>query len=168
MEELLSLTHATNGVVTDQSWSVLRYTPDNICNMVDRYSSGVCGVNICEENSGTPSCHCPPGFSVIDPDDKFGGCKPNFPLGCGVNDGSRNPEDLYDLKLISGLNFPFGDYEVFDPENQKLCEQSCLHDCSCTAAIFGGKKCWKKKMPLSYSRLEGGDGMCCWNNLLCK
>ncbi|KAI7987901.1 G-type lectin S-receptor-like serine/threonine-protein kinase LECRK3 [Camellia lanceoleosa] len=150
-----------NTSVTDQGWSVLRYIPDNICNMVDGYSSGVCGVNgICEENSGLPSCHCPPGFSFIDPDDKFGGCKPNFTLGCGVNDGSRNPEDLYDLKFISGLNFPFGDYEVFEPENQKMCEQSCLHDCSCTVAIFGGKRCWKKKMPLSYGRLEGGHTMC--------
>ncbi|KAI7989304.1 G-type lectin S-receptor-like serine/threonine-protein kinase LECRK3 [Camellia lanceoleosa] len=147
-------------LVTDQSWSILQYQPENVCNILDGISSGACGFNsICRENHGTPSCQCPPGFSFMDPNDKFGGCKPNFPLGCGVDDGSRKPEDLYYLELIPELNFPSsGAYEVFQPENQTLCEQSCLHDCSCTVAVFDGSngRCWKTKMPLSYGRMSGG------------
>ncbi|GMQ04711.1 hypothetical protein CsSME_00050042 [Camellia sinensis var. sinensis] len=37
----------------------------------------------------------------------------------------------------------------------QLCEQSCLHDCSCMVAIFDGNiTCWKKRLPLSNGRKE--------------
>ncbi|GMP95703.1 hypothetical protein CsSME_00044643 [Camellia sinensis var. sinensis] len=62
-------------------------------------------------NDGTPSCQCPPGYSFMDPNNNFGGCKPNFPQGCGVDDGTKKPEDVYDLVEIQGVNWPFGDYD---------------------------------------------------------
>ncbi|GFZ16540.1 hypothetical protein Acr_25g0009490 [Actinidia rufa] len=90
----------------------------------------------CLENSGTIDCQCPHGYSFVDPNDKFGGCKTNFPQGCGVDDGTRNPNELYDMVQMVNVNFPFGDYESLGPYNQTQCEQSCLHDCSCAVAIF--------------------------------
>ncbi|KAL7188521.1 hypothetical protein ACSBR1_038393 [Camellia fascicularis] len=85
--------------VGNQSWSVVRYIPGDICmELTNDIGSGACGFNsYCVENSGIPSCQCPPGFLFTDPNNKFGGCQPNFLMGCGVDDGSRKPEDLYDL-----------------------------------------------------------------------
>ncbi|GFZ01978.1 hypothetical protein Acr_15g0005870 [Actinidia rufa] len=114
--------------IGDQSWSVVRYIPNNICRaLTNEIGSGVCGFNsYCVANSGNPDCQCPPGYSFFDPNDKFGGCKPNFPQGCGVDDGTRNPNELYDLEKIDGLNFPLGDYDSLGPYNQTQCEQSCI------------------------------------------
>ncbi|GFZ02089.1 protein kinase superfamily protein [Actinidia rufa] len=67
--------------IGDQSWSVVRYIPNNICRaLTNEIGSGVCGFNsYCVANSGNPDCQCPPGYSFFDPNDKFGGCKPKFP-----------------------------------------------------------------------------------------
>ncbi|GFZ16541.1 hypothetical protein Acr_25g0009500 [Actinidia rufa] len=147
-----------NTSIGDQSWSVVRYIPDNICAALrNEFGSGVCGFNsYCLENSGTVDCQCPHGYSFLDPNDKFGGCKPNFPQGCGVDDGTRNPNELYDLVQMVNVNFPFGDYDSLGPYNQMQCEQSCLHDCSCAVVIFSGTRCWKKRLPLSNGRREEG------------
>ncbi|KAI7981401.1 G-type lectin S-receptor-like serine/threonine-protein kinase LECRK3 [Camellia lanceoleosa] len=142
-----------------QSWSIVRYIPDNICMALinDQVGSGACGFNsYCRANGGTPSCQCPPGYSFMDPNNNFGGCKPNFPQGCGVDDGTKKPEDVYDLVEIQGVNWPFGDYESLGPYNQTQCEQACLNDCLCDVAIFSGTICWKKKLPLFNGRMEIG------------
>uniref|UniRef100_A0A5B7ABP7 Receptor-like serine/threonine-protein kinase n=1 Tax=Davidia involucrata TaxID=16924 RepID=A0A5B7ABP7_DAVIN len=144
----------------DQSWSVVRYLPDNICNAFpDQYGgSGACGFNsYCRAKGGTPSCECPPGYTLMDPNNKFGGCKLEFPQGCGVlDDELKDPMESYDLANISGLNWPYGNYEVLAPYNLTQCEQSCLHDCLCDVAIFNGTSCWKKKLPLANGRLQAG------------
>ncbi|CAK9185002.1 unnamed protein product [Ilex paraguariensis] len=150
-----------NGSAGDRRWSVVRYIPENICIQLThtQQGSGVCGFNsYCNQTSGTPSCHCPPGYSPIDPNNQFGGCKPNFAQGCGVDDQSVDPEELYYFQKLQGLNWPFGDYDRLEPYNQTDCEQSCLRDCLCAAAIFDGlnSRCWKKKMPLSNGRVERG------------
>ncbi|PSR91691.1 G-type lectin S-receptor-like serine/threonine-protein kinase [Actinidia chinensis var. chinensis] len=147
-----------NTSIGDRSWSVVRYIPDNICAALrNEFGSGVCGFNsYCLENSGTVDCQCPHGYSFLDPNDKFGGCKPNFPQGCGVDDGTRNPNELYDLVQMVNVNFPLGDYDSLGPYNQTQCEQSCLHDCSCAVVIFSGTRCWKKRLPLSNGRREEG------------
>ncbi|CAL5355866.1 unnamed protein product [Camellia sinensis] len=145
--------------VSDQSWSIVRRIPDNICMALinQQVGSGACGFNsYCTANDGTPSCQCPPGYSFMDPNNNFGGCKPNFPQGCGVDDGTKKPEDVYDLVEIQGVNWPFGDYESLGPYNQTQCEQACLNDCLCDVAIFGGTICWKKKLPLFNGRMEAG------------
>ncbi|KAI7994783.1 G-type lectin S-receptor-like serine/threonine-protein kinase LECRK3 [Camellia lanceoleosa] len=142
-----------------QSWSIVRYVPDNICMALinKQVGSGACGFNsYCRANGGTPSCQCPPGYSFMDPNNNFGGCKPNFPQGCGVDDGTKKPEDVYDLVEIQGVNWPFGDYESLGPYNQTQCEQACLNDCLCDVAIFSGTICWKKKLPLFNGRMEIG------------
>ncbi|XP_057477333.1 G-type lectin S-receptor-like serine/threonine-protein kinase LECRK3 [Actinidia eriantha] len=141
--------------IGDQSWLFVRYIPGNICAaLTNEIGSGVCGFNsYCLAQGGTVDCQCPLGYSFFDPNDKFGGCRPNFPQGCGVDDGTRNPNELYDLVPMVDVNFPFGDYDRLGPYNQTQCEQSCLHDCLCAVAIFSGTNCWKKRLPLSNGRL---------------
>ncbi|KAH7848675.1 hypothetical protein Vadar_006015 [Vaccinium darrowii] len=144
----------------DRIWSIVRHIPDNICTLLNEVGSGACGFNsYCMTTDGTPNCQCPEGYSLMDPDNKLGGCEPNFPLGCEVDDGggSRNQEDLYELKRMEDVDWPLGEYETLRPYNQTQCEQSCLHDCSCAVAIFSeGNTCRKKRLPVTNGRLNYG------------
>ncbi|KAF2319349.1 hypothetical protein GH714_014956 [Hevea brasiliensis] len=62
----------------DQSWFPVCAVPDNICtDILGRLGSGACGFNgICIIGlNRRPTCECPPGYSIFDADNKFGGCK---------------------------------------------------------------------------------------------
>ncbi|XP_061368283.1 G-type lectin S-receptor-like serine/threonine-protein kinase LECRK3 [Gastrolobium bilobum] len=144
-----------------QGWSILRYVPSNICNSINNeMGSGTCWYNsICSMENQRPTCKCPYGYSLVDPNNAFGGCQPNFTLVCGadVEGLQARPEELYDLPISIGMNFPFGDYERIEPYTQDECKQSCLHDCMCAVAILGGSTCWKKRLPLINGRVDAGN-----------
>ncbi|RDX75295.1 G-type lectin S-receptor-like serine/threonine-protein kinase LECRK3, partial [Mucuna pruriens] len=134
-------------------WTVIRYVPDNICNTITyEYGSGSCGYNsYCSMENDRPTCNCPYGYSLVDPTNEFGGCRPNFTLVCG-SDVQARPEQLYEMHLSRNFNFPLGDYETIQPYSQEQCQQSCLQDCMCAVAILGGNTCWMKRLPLSNGR----------------
>ncbi|KAL4332561.1 hypothetical protein GQ457_07G036840 [Hibiscus cannabinus] len=136
----------------DRNWSTVWSIPDNICSRVGDIGSGACGFNsICSLNDNRrPTCTCPPGFSLLDPDDKHGSCKRDVELSC--QDDGRTPKDLYDFKVLINTDWPRSDYEQFKPYNEQDCQTSCLHDCMCAVAIFRQDSCWKKKLPLSNGR----------------
>ncbi|KAF7137884.1 hypothetical protein RHSIM_Rhsim07G0117000 [Rhododendron simsii] len=141
----------------NQRWSVVGYIPENICaNLIDKdYGSGACGYNsYCVANGASISCYCPPGFSYIDPNNENGGCAPDFPPNCEVDNRKSNPEDMYDLIELQDINFPFGDYDQLGPYNSTQCGQACLQDCNCAVSIFNGSYCWKKRLPMSNGRRE--------------
>ncbi|XP_022732842.1 G-type lectin S-receptor-like serine/threonine-protein kinase LECRK4 [Durio zibethinus] len=148
-----------------ESWSVLWFRPRDICrSFVDgtaTFGNGPCGYNsICELiNDRRPNCTCPPGFSFLDENNPYTGCKPDYtsyPEDCNP-DGSTNGEDRFDFKPMSFADFPFSDYGILKPATELECKQSCLLDCSCAVAILqdptltenGIGTCWKKKLPLS-------------------
>ncbi|KAK8589136.1 hypothetical protein V6N13_088005 [Hibiscus sabdariffa] len=152
-----------------ESWSVLWFRPRNICRrFVDvevtsgkaTFGTGPCGYNsICEPINGRPNCTCPPGFSFLDDNNQYAGCKQNYanyPGDCNP-DGSTIEEDRFELKPMSFADFPLSDYGVLKPATELECKKSCLLDCSCTVAILqdptlskdGNGTCWKKKLPLS-------------------
>ncbi|KAK4591672.1 hypothetical protein RGQ29_016203 [Quercus rubra] len=116
-----------------QTWSAIWYVPENIClNIVDTFGSGPCGYNsICIIGAyGMPECQCAPGFSLLDVNNKYSGCKQDY------------------VSYINECN-----------EMEFECKKSCLHDCYCAVAIFqdpnynnGTGRCWKKKLPLSNGR----------------
>ncbi|KAJ6963108.1 hypothetical protein NC652_001662 [Populus alba x Populus x berolinensis] len=113
--------------------------------------SGSCGFNsYCSiQENRKPTCACPPGYVFLDPNNSLGGCKPTLPQGCGLDDGRGDPEELYEIRQFDNVNWPLNDYESLSPYNQTQCEKSCLYDCSCAVAIFDGRICWKKRLPLS-------------------
>ncbi|CAK7328191.1 unnamed protein product [Dovyalis caffra] len=116
--------------------------------------SGICGFNnFCKlKNDQRPTCECPPGYSLLDPDDKYGSCKPDFIQGC-EEDGQSPPEDLYTTVEIPNTVWPTSDYELFKPYSQADCRKSCLQDCLCVVAVSRGDgRCFKKKLPLSNGR----------------
>ncbi|KAK1548928.1 hypothetical protein Q3G72_009044 [Acer saccharum] len=97
-------------------------------------------------------CNCPKGYSLIDKNDVYGSCKPDFELSC--NEETQNSiEDLYDFFEINDIDWPTSDYEFYKGYNEVECRNSCLHDCLCAVAI-SREGCWKKKLPLSNGRVD--------------
>ncbi|XP_061347685.1 G-type lectin S-receptor-like serine/threonine-protein kinase LECRK3 [Gastrolobium bilobum] len=144
-----------------QGWTILRYVPYNICiAILNDMGSGCCGYNsYCSKENQRPTCNCPDGYSLIDPSNQFGGCQPNFTLGCGAdNDGGSQaqPEELYNITILRYVDWPLSDYEKLQPSSQQDCQQSCLIDCMCAVAIFRDETCWKKRLPLSNGRSNSG------------
>jgi len=65
----------------NESWSVVRTMPVNICTDVrGKKGTGPCGFNgVCTISTDQRAiCRCPQRFSLLDPDDPYGGCKPDF------------------------------------------------------------------------------------------
>ncbi|KAL5567282.1 hypothetical protein UlMin_030446 [Ulmus minor] len=142
-----------NGNVSwTSSWSI----PDNICKslLVDA-GAGVCGQNsICDVNSDEkPTCVCPKGYSLLDPNDVYGHCKPDFIQGCKEDELSLK-KDLYEVVELPNVDWPTSDYVELKPFNGDACKESCLQDCMCSVAIFRDGTCWKKKLPLSNGRVD--------------
>ncbi|KAM7502678.1 hypothetical protein LguiB_001582 [Lonicera macranthoides] len=137
---------------SEQNWTAIRTQPDNICfDIIPSGTSGACGYNnICKlDINRRPLCECPLGFSLLDPNDKYGSCKPSFVQSCDEN-GPNLGKDLYILKEQSKINWPFNDYERNYPISIEGCRNSCLNDCFCAVAIYNpGSGCWKKKLPLT-------------------
>ncbi|PPR87142.1 hypothetical protein GOBAR_AA33553 [Gossypium barbadense] len=140
------------------SWTALWSEPDNICTAAPvGASSGVCGFNsICSLNAEKrPSCGCPRSYTLIDPSNQYGNCKPNFTQNCEQE--AAPAEDLYEFEELTNVDWPLADYALLEPFTEDQCRESCLHDCMCAVAIFRlGDKCWKKKLPLSNGRLDPG------------
>ncbi|KAM7497306.1 hypothetical protein LguiA_021720 [Lonicera macranthoides] len=137
---------------SEQNWTAIWTQPDNIClNLIGSIGSGACGYNsICKlDNNRRPFCECPLGYSLLNPNDKYGSCKPSFVQSCDEN-GPNSGEDLYSLEDLSNINWPLNDYERNYPISEEGCRNSCLNDCFCAVAIYNpGSGCWKKKLPLS-------------------
>ncbi|XP_040960723.1 G-type lectin S-receptor-like serine/threonine-protein kinase LECRK1 [Gossypium hirsutum] len=149
------------------SWSVSKAWPPNICGAFvnsalsvgqNRYGIGPCGCNgICETIDARPNCSCLPGFSFLDDNNHYAGCKQDYagdPGDCSP-DGSTIREDRFEFQNISFVNFPLSDYGIFHPATGLECQQSCLRDCSCAVSIYpttknnGDATCFKKQLPLS-------------------
>ncbi|KAJ6934684.1 hypothetical protein NC651_009628 [Populus alba x Populus x berolinensis] len=139
------------------SWSPVRSEPENICKFNSVWGSGACGYNsICSLSvDRRPNCTCPQEFSLLDQNDKHGSCVPNFEISC-KDDGKNSSEDLYDFVELRYVDYPSGDAEHLQPQNEDQCRKACLNDCLCGAVIFLGNNCWKKKLPLSNGKVDSG------------
>ncbi|XVE50647.1 hypothetical protein DITRI_Ditri01bG0180300 [Diplodiscus trichospermus] len=147
-----------------ESWSVQWFGPKDICSLFRENSNGAlgngpCGYNsICTPISGMPNCTCPPGFSLLDENNPYTGCKHDYATYTGEcnPDGSTIEEDRFEFKSKSFVDFPYSDYAKLQPANLSECKRSCLLDCNCAVAILedpnlstdGTGTCWKKKLPL--------------------
>ncbi|KAI4334696.1 hypothetical protein L6164_013410 [Bauhinia variegata] len=140
-------------------WTPLVSLPDNICvNSLVSAGSGVCGYNsICTLNEiKRPICHCPKGYSLLDPKDPYGSCKADFIQGCKEDELSQR-KDLYEYVELINTDWPLSDYVLLKPFTEEKCKQSCMEDCFCAVAIFRlGDSCWKKRLPLSNGRFDLG------------
>ncbi|KAM7497581.1 hypothetical protein LguiA_021995 [Lonicera macranthoides] len=134
-----------------RNWTATWTKLDNIClDIHGRMGSGACGYNsVCQLNNNRRTiCECPLGYSLIDPNDKYGSCKPSFVQSCDEN-GPNLGKDLYALEELSNTDWPLNDYEQNNPSSEEGCRNSCLTNCLCVVAIHNGDDCWKKMLPLS-------------------
>ncbi|XP_031494728.1 G-type lectin S-receptor-like serine/threonine-protein kinase LECRK3 [Nymphaea colorata] len=138
---------------TSNTWSIIWATQQySACNM-----KGICGMNSYCTNKTSNSdfdCLClQPGYSYVDAENRFLGCKLNFPMP----DCRRYRAENYVLHTISNVNWNGGAYSELSVD-ESTCMQSCLDDCSCLVAVYGSSKCSKKRMPLRNSE-PGIDGV---------
>ncbi|KAM4073113.1 hypothetical protein ACB094_11G192900 [Castanea mollissima] len=156
-------THPKN-FTGNQTWSATWYAPENIClDILDTFGSGPCGYNsICSLRAyGKPECQCAPGFSLLDVNDKYSGCKQDdvsYMHECSEM-GTVISEDQFEILEMENADWPLTAYELLQPTTEFECKKSCLHDCYCAVAIFqdpkynnGTGRCWKKRLPLSNGR----------------
>ncbi|XP_071720881.1 G-type lectin S-receptor-like serine/threonine-protein kinase LECRK3 [Rutidosis leptorrhynchoides] len=135
---------------SNTSWSVSWLEPENICgDIIGLEGSGACGFNnVCSlDGARRPKCECPPGLSLLDPNDPYGDCKLNFTTTCDDDVSSYNGE--LDFVELNKTDWPRSDYVHLDSTNEQECKDSCLNDCLCAVAVHDGNDCWKKKLPLS-------------------
>ncbi|KAH6789690.1 hypothetical protein C2S51_004696 [Perilla frutescens var. frutescens] len=139
------------------AWSVVQTTPQDLCSAVlGDIGSGACGYNsYCVNTDGKPSCLCPPNYSLLNPLDANGGCKPNFPLPSCQQNGWESNNDAVGFIELNNTDWPLTDYEFQTGAqiNKDSCKHLCKIDCFCAAAIYNGRNnCWKKRFPLSNGR----------------
>ncbi|MFS7907487.1 putative protein kinase RLK-Pelle-SD-2b family [Helianthus anomalus] len=134
-----------NGTETT-SWEVAWFVPENICTSRD---SKACGLNnVCILDNNRPSCECPRGFSLLDPNTTNGDCKPNFTPSCDEGE-SNHAEDVFDFIELTNTDWPASDFVSLNPSDEQTCRTSCLKDCFCAVAIYRDNQCWKKQLPLT-------------------
>ncbi|PRQ35344.1 putative protein kinase RLK-Pelle-SD-2b family [Rosa chinensis] len=135
------------------SWVPLWSEPSNICQKINADSGpSVCGYNsICTYKADKmPTCECPTGYYLLDPNDPYGSCYPTFKQGC-ENEPSY-AQDLYDVQVLENTDWLTSSFMQFNDTTADTCSQSCLQDCSCAVAVYSNQTCQKKKFPLSYGR----------------
>ncbi|CAJ2659217.1 unnamed protein product [Trifolium pratense] len=139
---------------TGHGWVMAKTIPENICLYSSFRDEGVCGFNsICTLTyDQRPNCTCPDKYSLIDSNNMYAGCIPNFQVICQAGGNWGSKDDLYTMKELPNTDWPQSDYEKISPSSLQECKESCLHDCLCVLAHFDQSSCWKKKLPVSYGR----------------
>ncbi|KAL5765050.1 hypothetical protein ACOSP7_017355 [Xanthoceras sorbifolium] len=144
---------------TVRRWSTLSNLPSNICTAIEeQIGSGACGFNsFCSlEHDQRKKCHCPPGYSFLDPDDVMKGCKQDFvPHSC---DKASEEMDLFEFREMRYTDWPKSDYEHFGGVSEDYCKRACLSDCFCSVIVYNNEECWKKKLPLVNGRNDPSIG----------
>ncbi|XP_058073436.1 G-type lectin S-receptor-like serine/threonine-protein kinase LECRK2 [Magnolia sinica] len=142
------------------SWSVVWFVPEDICSAdFGKMGPGACGFNsYCKmDENQRPSCHCLPGYSLLDPNDKYKGCEQDFqPQSCSQNGSKKEPQ--FEMTELLNMNWMGSDYERYNYVNEDGCREFCLNDCLCMAASFSNGNCYKKKFPLSNGRMDPSAG----------
>ncbi|KAF7006075.1 hypothetical protein CFC21_021146 [Triticum aestivum] len=144
-----------SSVFSGEMWSAVSLLPQNICHaVVTGIGSGVCGFNSYCTFDGTKnqilSCACSPGYKFFDEERRYKGCQQDFqPQSCDLDEAATLAQ--FELRPISGVDWPLSDYEQYQPIAEDDCGRLCRIDCFCALAVYNEstRTCWKKKLPLS-------------------
>ncbi|XP_059431465.1 G-type lectin S-receptor-like serine/threonine-protein kinase LECRK3 [Corylus avellana] len=111
---------------------------------------GLCGLNsFCASFDQEPDCLCIPGFEKVHPGNRTAGCERSFPEeGCN----NKNGDIKYSFEEVSNTIWEDVSYSVLSVPSKESCEQACLEDCNCEAALFKDRTCSKQRLPLRYGR----------------
>ncbi|CAM0907972.1 unnamed protein product [Alopecurus aequalis] len=136
-------------------WNAVSSIPQNICKAVSSMNegSGACGFNSYCTIDGTQnqtSCVCPQGYEFFDVKRKYKGCRPEFvQQSCDLDEAAAIAQ--FEMSPINRVDWPYSDYEKYNPVDETQCRQLCVVDCFCATAVFdtSSNTCWKKRLPLS-------------------
>ncbi|XP_076896585.1 G-type lectin S-receptor-like serine/threonine-protein kinase RLK1 [Bidens hawaiensis] len=141
---------------SNESWDNIWFEPKKICSHLTLITldSRACGFNnVCNLDTERPNCECAQGFSLLDPNDPNGDCKPDFTPTCSESDSNEE----IDFIELTNVNWPQSDYKYIRSIREQDCRNSCKEDCFCAVAIYNDNQCWKKKLPLVNGRKGRGE-----------
>ena len=122
-------------------WSPLNEPLVNICS-----PRGLCGVNaFCVQGGNDKNCTCLPGFVFIDESKRT--------LGCERNSTTENCDEKginTTMEEVPGIIWENVTYSQSLLSTKQDCDDACLQDCSCEAALFNDRICGKQKLPLRF------------------
>ncbi|CAO2837212.1 unnamed protein product [Amaranthus hypochondriacus] len=142
-----------NGV----GWTKIYTQQGNICSVRCGYN------NICsyDDVGQSVSCDCPPTYSLVDPDDKYGSCKPDFKLW---DEDEQGAYEEYKLVPLQNTQFTRCDGRI-ESISEENCKSSCLNDRFCSIVIWATDKegtCCKKTPMFSGADQTGDVGKSAW------
>lgn len=80
------------------------------------------------------------------------GCERNFTAEtCQLKE---NTSKYYAMRTVENAGWEDSTYVVLAGTTKEDCEQACLQDCNCEAALFKDRECRKQRLPLRYGRRE--------------
>uniref|UniRef100_A0A2N9EYB9 non-specific serine/threonine protein kinase n=1 Tax=Fagus sylvatica TaxID=28930 RepID=A0A2N9EYB9_FAGSY len=127
------------------AWSVI-WSPSGL----DRCTPmGICGLNayciVIDEGS---DCNCLPGFEFVDKNKTTSGCTRNF-----IVEICEEKRVTYAMEAVLSTTWENGTYSVpLLMSSQTDCQNACLEDCNCEAALFQDGACRKQRLPLRFGR----------------
>ncbi|KMT14417.1 hypothetical protein BVRB_4g071960 [Beta vulgaris subsp. vulgaris] len=141
----------------DVGWSKMYSQPGNICSVGCGYNS-ICSY---DDEDQSVRCNCPPNYSLIDPNEKYASCKPDFVLW---EEDGQGTDFEYNLVPLENTRFSKCD-GTFHGISEERCKRSCLNDHLCAVATWdtdNGGTCCKNK-PLFSCGNHGSDvGKTAW------
>ncbi|KAE7996440.1 hypothetical protein FH972_001166 [Carpinus fangiana] len=128
-------------------WAVKWSLPsDDICK-----PKGLCGINgYCVLNDLQVGCKCLPQFESVNKEDRSSGCQRDF-----IAEGCRS--DRYAMEPVPNTVWENNNYSIVTSTTQDNCEEACLRDCNCEAALFKDEVCTKQRLPLRFGRRDQSD-----------
>ncbi|WMV53836.1 hypothetical protein MTR67_047221 [Solanum verrucosum] len=137
--------------LNQQNSSVIWSSTNDGCN-----PKGLCGLNgFCTNIDDQAKCLCLPGFDFVMPGNWSAGCERNFTAEiCRLKE---NTSKYYAMRTVENTGWEESTYVVLAVTTKEDCEQACLQDCNCEAALFKDRECRKQRLPLRYGRRELGN-----------
>ncbi|KAK4708172.1 hypothetical protein R3W88_029097 [Solanum pinnatisectum] len=117
---------------------------------------GLCGFNsFCTNIDDQVKCLCLPGFNYLIPGNWSAGCERNFTAEtCRLKESTSK---YYAMRTVENTGWEDSTYVVLAGTTKEDCEQACLQDCNCEAALFKDRDCRKQKLPMRYGRRDLGN-----------
>ncbi|XP_060182852.1 G-type lectin S-receptor-like serine/threonine-protein kinase LECRK4 [Lycium barbarum] len=97
-------------------------------------------------------CACLPGFDFVMQGKWSSGCERNFTAEtCRLKE---NTSKYYVMRTVDNTKWEDISCDVLVTTTKEDCEQACLQDCNCGAALFKATECRKQMLPLRYGRRD--------------
>ncbi|THG14750.1 G-type lectin S-receptor-like serine/threonine-protein kinase LECRK3 [Camellia sinensis] len=131
-----------------EKWSIWWNSSSDKCD-----PKGLCGLNgFCVSNNTEADCRCLAGFAYVNPSSWSSGCVRNYTAeSCKITNGDGNTK-YYKMSPLENSIWEDDSYSVLQLSSRKECEDACLKDCNCEAALYKDQQCKKQRLPLRFGR----------------